>query len=116
MLIPRTSGLLSLGPHIFPLCSFNNQRAQRMSGNYLLSHYSATGDTIPRGTPYSARLQGQAFLRYLSSKGLSLDCGRAFLGSGGVAAIVCDATEDTVRQRRDRCLAIGGVLRSGQYG
>ena len=81
-----------------------------------MSHYSAIGDTISCDAPYSAiGFRGKLFLRY-PLKGLSLDCNRPFLKKevGGVAAIVCDTTGNTVRQGYCyTCLAIGGGISIG---
>ena len=59
------------------------------------------------------RLQRQAFSAIPPLQALlSLDCDRPFLTerSGGVATIVCDTTENAVRQGLCyRCLAIGGI-------
>ena len=47
---------------------------------HLVSHYSATGDTISCDVPYSAiGFRGEPFLRYPPPlQGLSLDCDRPF--------------------------------------
>ena len=85
----------------------------------LVSHYSAIGDTISCDARYGViGFRAKLFLRDTPLLGLSWDCDRSFLGrkrSGGVAAIVCDTTANTVRQGYCYpCLAIGGgVIRSG---
>ena len=82
----------------------------------LVSHYSAIGDTISCDAPYSA----------IGFRGMLL-CDaplvRPVFGlrqaifkerSGGVAAIVCDTTGNTVRQGYCyTCLAIGGGISVG---
>ena len=77
--------------------------------------FSAIGDTISCDAPYSA-IQRPAFLAIPPLLGLSSDCNRPFFTerSGGVAAIVCDATGNTVRQGYCyTCLAMGGLFWSG---
>ena len=84
----------------------------------LVGHYNAIGDTISCDAPYSAMgIRGKLLLRY-PLVGLSLDCDRPLLQkevlSRGVAAIVCDTTENTVRQGYCyTCLAIEGSTSVG---
>ena len=77
----------------------------------IVSHYSAIGATISCDAPKNALgSRGKLFLRYPSSKAcLWIAIDRFY---GGVAAIVCDTTGNTVRQGYC-CLGIGGgVFRS----
>ena len=69
-----------------------------------------------RCPPKRDRLQRQAFSVTPPLQGLSLVCDRPSLRKEvrGVAAIVCDAIDKTVRQRYCyTCLVIGGVFRTG---
>ena len=68
----------------------------------LVSHYSAIGDTISCDAPYSAiGFRGKPLPRYPLVRPVF----------GGVAAIFCDSTENTVRQGYCyTCLAIGGYF------
>ena len=77
----------------------------------LVSHYSAIGDTISCDAPYSAiGFRGKFFLQYpLARSVFGLRSAIFKERSGGVAAIVCDTTGNTVRQGYCyTCLAIGG--------
>ena len=49
-------------------------------GEYLVSHYSAIGDTISCDAPYSAiGFRGKLFLRYLLVRPVNSDCDRPLL-------------------------------------
>ena len=81
-----------------------------------MSHYSAIGDTISCDAPYSAiGLRGKLFLRYpLVRPVFGLRQAIFTERSGGVAAIACDTTGNTVRQGYCyTCLAIGGGISVG---
>ena len=81
-----------------------------------MSHYSAIGDTISCDAPYSAiGFRGKLFLRYpLVRPAFGLRWAFSKERSGGVAAIVCDTTGNTVRQGYCyTCLAIGGGISVG---
>ena len=78
-----------------------------------VSHCSAIGDIVSCDAPYSAiGFRGKPFLRYPPcSVCLWTAIGHFAERSGGVAAIVCDTTGNTVRQGYCyTCLAIGGYF------
>ena len=83
---------------------------------FLVSHYSAIGDTISCDAPYSAiGFRGKFFLRCPPCwTCLWLRYAIFKERSGGIAVIVCDATGNTVRQGYCyTCLAIGGAISVG---
>ena len=84
---------------------------QKRVPNGLVSHYSAIGDTISCDAPYSAiGFKAKLFLRSPPCKAWLWIAIAIFMErSGGAAAIVCDTTENTVRQGYCyTCLVIGG--------
>ena len=90
-----------------------------MSGPYsLVSDYSAIGDAISCGACYCAiGLRGKLFLQYPPSEAcLWIATGHFVERSGGVAAIVCDAADNIVRQGLcDGYLGIGGAFRVRRF-
>ena len=79
---------------------FPNLAGPKINQSFV-SHYGAIGDAISSDPPFLRdRLQRQAVAAIPPFQGLSLDCDRPFFMErrGGVEAIVCDTTENTVRQ------------------
>ena len=77
----------------------------------LVSHCSAIGDTVSCDGPCSSiDFRGKLVLRYPSKACLWIAMGHFYGKKWGVAAIVCDTTENTVRLGYCyTCLAIGGL-------
>ena len=97
---------------LFPL----GNRLRFQCGPDLVSHYSAIGDTISCDAPYGAiGFKDKLFLRYPPCLAcLWIAIGHFKERSGGVAAIVCDTTGNTVRQGYSyTCLAIWGGISVG---